>query len=60
MRNIYNILLGTLKGAGHLGELNVGGQNWLDLERLDVTMWTGVIWLIIGSVMGVCEHGHEK
>jgi hypothetical protein len=31
----------------------------MDLRELDGKVWTGCIWLKIGSVAGCCEDGNE-
>jgi hypothetical protein len=44
-----------------LGRLNTGGWvilKWI-LERYDGVVWTGLIWLRIGTSEGSCEHGNE-
>jgi hypothetical protein len=55
IRNAYKILVGKLERKGHLGNLGVYGKvvlKWI-LEKRGVKMWTGLIWLKIGSNGGL-------
>jgi hypothetical protein len=50
-RNAYRLLLGSQKERDHWEDQDVGGwtiSKWI-LERLDGMMWTGLIWLRIGT-----------
>jgi hypothetical protein len=45
-------------GRAHLQ--NLGVNEWkilkLIIKKLDITVWTGFIWLRIGFSGGLCEH----
>jgi hypothetical protein len=47
-----------LKGEDHLGDLDIDEIKWL-LDKHDLAMWTGFIWLRTGSVMCLFEHGNK-
>jgi len=39
-----------------LGDLGIVGR--IILKKLDLTVWSGLIWLMAGPLMGCCEHGN--
>jgi hypothetical protein len=52
-RNVYRLLVGKPEGRRRLGRPR---RRWLDnnvlgwiIERLDGVMWTGLVWLRIGT-----------
>jgi hypothetical protein len=50
-RNAYRLLVGKPEGKRPLGR---PGRRWvdnirMDLERWDGVMWTGLVWLRIGT-----------
>jgi hypothetical protein len=49
-RNAYRLLVGKPEGKRPLGRPRVGGWilGWI-LERWDGMMWTGLVWLRIGT-----------
>jgi hypothetical protein len=50
-RNAYRLLVGKPEGKRPLGRPSVGGWiilGWI-LERCDGVMWTGLVWLRIGT-----------
>jgi hypothetical protein len=50
-RNTYRLLVGRPEGKRRIGRLRVGGWiilGWI-LERSDGVMWTGLVWLRIGT-----------
>jgi hypothetical protein len=54
-RNAYRILEGNPEGKSHWEDQDVGGWTilkWI-LERLDGIVWTGSIWLRIGTSGGL-------
>jgi hypothetical protein len=53
--NPYRILVGKPEGSNHYEDLGVGGRILLEwiLERWDGVVWTGFIWLIIGTSGGL-------
>jgi hypothetical protein len=55
MRNVYKILVGKLKGRDHSEDLDVDRIIILEriLEIQDGKMWTGFIWLRIGTSGGL-------
>jgi hypothetical protein len=62
-RNAYRILVGNPEGKRPLGRprRSWGDNIKIDLtERKDGMVWTGWIWLRIGTSGGLfCEHGDE-
>jgi hypothetical protein len=61
-RKAYRLLVGKPEGKKPLGRprhrsgIIVG---WI-LERWDGVMWTGLVWLRIGTVENSCEFGIES
>jgi hypothetical protein len=54
-RNVYRVLVGKPKGKSHLRDLGVDGRmgsKWT-LGRLVGGVWSGFIWLRIGTVGGL-------
>jgi hypothetical protein len=54
LRNEY-ILVGNLKGRDHLKDLDVHARiilKWI-IQKQSVRLWTGFIWLRIGSIDGL-------
>jgi hypothetical protein len=51
----------NLKGRDHLEDLSIDGSVILKcvLKKYGVRMWTGFIWLRIGSSADSCEHDNE-
>jgi hypothetical protein len=50
-RNTYRLLVGNTEGKRHQEDQDVGGWiilGWI-LERSDGMMWTGLVWLRIGT-----------
>jgi hypothetical protein len=45
-KNAYRLLLGKPKGRRPLGRPR---RRWVDNIRIDGTMWTGLVWLRIGT-----------
>jgi hypothetical protein len=45
-RNAYRLLVGKPEGKRPLGRLR---RMWVDNIRLDGVMWTGLVWLRIGT-----------
>ena len=56
-RDVYRFFL----GRGHLGDPGVDGRILLRriFRKWDVGVWTGSIWLRIGTGAGTCECGNE-
>jgi hypothetical protein len=55
MRNVYKILVKSLKGGDCLEELGINGRiilKWI-LENMGGKVWTGFIWLRIGFTCGL-------
>jgi hypothetical protein len=59
VRSTYTILFG--KRTYHLGDLEVGEKLILEyiLGRWGGKLWSGFIWLRIGTIGGSCEDGNE-
>jgi hypothetical protein len=61
-RNAYRILVGMPEGKRPLERPR---RRWVDniqihqREREDGMVWTGSIWLMIGTSGGLFEHGNE-
>jgi hypothetical protein len=55
MRNAYNILVGNMKERDLSEDLSVDGKIILEcmLEKYSGMLWTGFIWLRIGTSGGV-------
>jgi hypothetical protein len=54
-RNAYRILVEKPEGKIPVGRLNVGGRmilRWI-LEKQDGVVWTGLMWLRIGTSGGL-------
>jgi hypothetical protein len=50
-RNAYRLLVGKPEGKSHYEDKDVDGLiilGWI-LERWDGVMWTGLVWLRIGT-----------
>jgi hypothetical protein len=60
-RDVYKILVGELKGKSHSEGRGVYGRlgSIWTLERLAGMVWSGFIWLRIGTGGGLFEHGDE-
>jgi len=50
-RGAYSVLMGKRKGKGSLGRLNRRRVDniKMDLQKWDVGVWTGFIWLSTGT-----------
>jgi hypothetical protein len=59
-RNVYRVLVGKPEGKSLLGRRS---RRWKDVIRKDLRlarrMWSGFIWLRIGTGGGCCEQGDE-
>jgi hypothetical protein len=60
-RNAYRLLVGKPEGKRPLGRPR---RRWwiilrLILEKLAGVMWSGLVWLRIGTVESSCECGNE-
>jgi hypothetical protein len=53
IRNVYKMLVGKPEEKRPLGRLK-----WIS-RKLCRRMWTGLLLLSIGPVVGFCEHGNE-
>ena len=50
-RGVYRVLVGKPEGKNHLGDPGIDGKiilRWI-LRKYDVVVWTGSIWLRIGT-----------
>jgi hypothetical protein len=60
VRNAQNNLVGKPEGKRPLGRR---GHKWEDIIRMYLGgkgwVFTGFIWLRIGTIDGFCEHGNE-
>jgi hypothetical protein len=56
--NTYKILVGNPEGKKSLGRPRCRREsnNNIDLEEIGGRLWTGFIWLRIGTYASSCEH----
>jgi hypothetical protein len=58
--NACSISVGKPEGKRQLGRPR---RRWVDNIKMDLrkdrVVWTGLIWLRIGTSAGSCEHGNE-
>jgi hypothetical protein len=49
-RSVYRVLVGNLRERDHLGDPGVDGRiiRWI-FRKWDAGVWTGLIWLRIGT-----------
>jgi hypothetical protein len=60
-RNAYRLFVGKPEGKDHYEDQDVGRWiilKWI-LEREDRVVWTGLVWLRIGTSGGSCECGNK-
>jgi hypothetical protein len=62
-RNVYRVLVGKPEGKRPIGRWR---RRWEDGIKMDLReigweggVWSGFIWLDIGTGGGFCEHGEE-
>lgn len=61
MRNKYKISGENIKEIYYLGEASIDVMTelkWI-LNKFGTRVWTGLISLRTGSMVGLCEHGNE-
>ena len=53
-RNAWRVLGGELKERDYMGDFDIDGRilNWID-KKQDGSVWTGLLWLRIGTGGGL-------